>query len=116
MKKHGRTATKLIGEEIARLTEMARRIKEKEKDNPCDDEVGGAVVPVTPLLYGTEERQSEFWRSTSTIWYEKWARIRKERNDGWRLWFDRYNELKKFKLANYSLKEIHEELVRRGRG
>ena len=113
MKEHGRTATKLIGEEIARLTQLARQIKAAEKDNPCDDKFGGAIVPEKPLLYFSEEKQSEFWRGTSKVWYDRWRKIHKERTELWQYWQNRYKELKRFKLANFSEAELEEELARR---
>lgn len=113
MKEHGRTATKLIGEEIARLTQMARQIKADEQDKPCDDRKGGAVVPDKPLPYGTEETQAAFWRATSKVWYDRWTRIHKERTELWQHWHNRYVELKRFKLANFSTQDILSELERR---
>src|SRR5688500_16597484 len=93
---------------------MARKIKADEKDKPCDPKRGGAVVPNLPLPYGDEQYREEFWRCTAKVWYDRCASLEVRRNRVWKQWQDKYFELKRFKLANFSTKDILVELDRRG--
>lgn len=113
MKEHGRVVTKLIGEEISRLTEMARKIKEEEKNKPCSSDEVPMVPTERAMHYLDEENASEFWKATAKVWYDRLIKLRKQRNEAVEKWIDKYIELKRFKLANYSLAEIEAELARR---